>query len=285
MPVALSYLDLGESQSVARILLSNSTTLNGREMLTTYGIPEVAELCRKFDLSGLEVTFKRFATRRGIDRIRGNVPIIGGHFPWEWDITWRAIVGWNRKAGLKANLKGKCAFLSQAETQKALRIGSELDPQPEYYVIHPDAFANTRFIPWRRLRKIRGLCFENNWPKQGYEGVSTASSFALASHASVVLDTCHLGLVPRDAANLWQAYQAVRKLVKVVHLSDFDSSTGQEHLIPGRGNLGLESFIQRIAADGYNGLYVLEVRHPGVEPRQAIEESLKFLERCSIYPG
>jgi hypothetical protein len=288
VPVALAYLDLGECQNVARILLSNSTTLNGREMLTTYGISKAAELCRQFKLNGLEVTFKRCATCRGIDRIRGEVPIIGIHLPWEFDITWRAIVGWNPKAGkglkanIEANLKGKFAFFSQAETEKALKVGRELDPQPEYYVIHPDAFANMRFVPWRRLRKIRGLCFENNWPVSGYDGVAAALRFAVKSQAGIVVDTCHLGLVEADAADLWQAYLTVKDRVRVFHVSDVDLWTRQEHRIPGRGNIGLLPFLEKVVADGFDGIYVLEVREPGIEPEQSIEESLKFLKRCGI---
>lgn len=263
-----------------RVLLSNATFLSPKRVVD-YGISDAAQLVRKFGLSGLEILPRLLLTAGEVRKRMGflPVPVVGIHFPWSWQYfkqTFRR----NKQATAKENIKGFLASTSQPRGKygRPTKLARELGV--EYICMHPQTFVDIP-VPCERLRKIEGLCFENDWPERDYEGICAADNFTVwCGHSTgIVFDTCHIGRVREDAKDPLAAYEAVKSKIRVVHLSDYSPTLG-EHLIPGHGELGwLVDFLGWLKEDGFSGPIVLEVRHPGVDPRYAIEQSLKYLRR------
>lgn len=262
-----------------RVLLSNATFLSPKRVVD-YGISDAAQLVRKFGLSGLEILPRLLLTAGEVRKRMGflPVPVVGIHFPWSWQYfkqTFRP----NKQATAKENIKGFLASISQPRGKygRPTKLARELGA--EYICMHPQTFVDV-CVPWERLR-IEGLCFENDWPEEGYRGTYAANNFArcCGPSAGVVLDTCHLGRVSIDANNPLEAYRRVKDRLRVVHLSDYSPTLG-EHLIPGHGELKwLPDFLGWLKEDGFSGPIVLEIRSERIDPRFAIEQSLKFVRR------
>jgi sugar phosphate isomerase/epimerase len=92
------------------------------------------------------------------------------------------------------------------------------------------------------------------------DDVATLTDYAREHHCGVTLDTCHVGANGED---LLAAYEAVRPLLRNLHLSDSlgVGPQARTHLMPGEGDLPLRALLAKMAADGYDGLVTMEM-HP-----------------------
>lgn len=76
---------------------------------------------------------------------------------------------------------------------------------------------------------------------------------ALERFPHLTLDTTHLGTW---GWNILEVYERLKKHIVHVHLADYD---GKEHRLPGKGHLPLEELLQRLVADGFAGVVVVEL--------------------------
>lgn len=100
-------------------------------------------------------------------------------------------------------------------------------------------------------------------PMHLLDDVHALVDFAGEHGCGITLDTCHAGANGED---LLATYEAVRPLLRNVHLSDARApgQDGQEmrtHLMPGEGTLPLRELLAQMRHDGYDGLVTLEL-HP-----------------------
>lgn len=93
-----------------------------------------------------------------------------------------------------------------------------------------------------------------------------------SSHRWLTLDTTHwatLGVQPLEA------YAAAKGQLAHVHLSNFNR--GRQHRLPHQGELDLGSFLEQLAADGYEGTISVEVYPEPLEFKHptALRDNLK----------
>jgi sugar phosphate isomerase/epimerase len=102
----------------------------------------------------------------------------------------------------------------------------------------------------------------NKRPNKHYtlDDLTELVAFCKQHECGITLDTCHSGANGED---LLASYEAVRPLLRNVHLSDVQWRGGRPctHRLPGEGHLPLDRLLQRMAADSYDGLVTLEI-HP-----------------------
>ena len=287
MPLALSHLDLGERQRMTRILISNAVTVGGPRDIGHYGVKAAAELVREFGLAGIELTTRWGMSSGWVRKQIGGVSVIGVHASWTWQYCGQN--RWNHRATFMENVKGKLAWLIQPPMKYPLARNIAIELGAEYLCLHPDIFAgiDNEYVKLQVFSAAHPILLVENNCEEGHEGVGWALNFAHeVSARGILLDTNHLGLVPSDNRAPESAYGVVRKKVKAVHLSDLSRATGRAKLIPGTGELEwLPRLFEWLKDDGFEGPYVLEVRHPGVPPREAVKRSLKYLSGYGIHPG
>lgn len=104
----------------------------------------------------------------------------------------------------------------------------------------------------------------------------------LARFEAVTLDTSHVAASGLDVMDF---YRKVGPSLRHVHLSDSDGSGGDQHRVPGRGNLPLRGLLAALAADGYAGAVSLELKpfqtgapHPE-SVLERMRESLLYVRR------
>jgi sugar phosphate isomerase/epimerase len=101
------------------------------------------------------------------------------------------------------------------------------------------------------------------------DDLPTLVDFAQRHECGITFDTCHAGANGQD---ILTCYDIVRPALRNVHLSDViwrDGCKGRQgwnaeprtHILPGAGDLPLDRFLARLAADQYEGLITLEI-HP-----------------------
>ncbi len=125
-----------------------------------------------------------------------------------------------------------------------------------------------RFLQ-RILTKTAGsaavIALENVPPYPGLLGTEVTELLELAarvnsSRIGLVFDSGHALMAGRDRC-LLMLQQAMPRLV-ALHLSD-NAAEQDEHLGLGQGKLPLEAMLAGLAAGGFNGAWVLELRYPG----------------------
>lgn len=130
-------------------------------------------------------------------------------------------------------------------------------------------FAVENMYPWRataRGRELRGMeMYLPHWdPSRG-------------GYAHTTIDVSHAGIAGDDVIEM--ADRMGDRLTHV-HLTDSFGSAKDEHLVPGRGSMGVAEFLQHIVATGFDGSVVVEIstrRCDSKEERIAdLAESLAF---------
>ncbi|SDM04739.1 sugar phosphate isomerase/epimerase family protein [Paenibacillus jilunlii] len=109
------------------------------------------------------------------------------------------------------------------------------------------------------------IALENVPPYPGLLGTEVTELLELAarvnsSRIGLVFDSGHALMAGRERC-LLMLQQAMPRLV-ALHLSD-NAAEQDEHLGLGQGKVPLEAMLAGLAAGGFNGAWVLELRHPG----------------------
>jgi sugar phosphate isomerase/epimerase len=91
----------------------------------------------------------------------------------------------------------------------------------------------------------RGVTFHANQDLEDLEGLP-----------DLVLDTSHAAVAQHDPTELRHRFGA---RLRHVHLSDNAGRGWDSHLPPGQGVLDLDTFLEGLASDGYQGMVSLEV--------------------------
>jgi hypothetical protein len=268
---------------MARILISNAMAVQGPKDVFSYGVKLAADLSREFGLFGIELTTRWGMRVEWLKKQISDTRVVGVHAPWTWQY-WRQI-RYNHQASFRENVVGFLAMAIQPpmKYQLAFQLAQEFNA---YLCVHPDIFMGieNNYLALRPF--VDYILVENNCEK-GFDGVRVANSFAQDIQASgILLDTNHLGLVAEDSQNPEFAYGLIKGRIKAVHIADYSDAYGRAKLIPGTGDLEwLPKMLEWLREDGFEGPYVLEVRHPGISPKEAVERSLEYLAKNQIQPG
>lgn len=96
----------------------------------------------------------------------------------------------------------------------------------------------------------------------------------LATFESLVFDTSHFAISHND---IFLAWDRLGSRVKHIHLSNNYLKGFDDHELPQNGNLPLDRFLHRIAADGYDGIVTLELSPGTVGARSGWDEVARRL--------
>lgn len=136
------------------------------------------------------------------------------------------------------------------------------------------AFAVENMYPWRASKRRLEMYLPGWDPSsEPYANTTIDLSHASIAHSDPVAMAERLG--PR---------------LRHIHLTDGTASAKDEHLVPGRGDVGAARFLQHLARTGFAGEVVLEIntrKCVGPEEREAdLRESLEFaIEHLTVPEG
>ena len=174
---------------------------------------------------------------------------------------------------------------------RALELAGELGARS--VVAHPELGDGTDYSNWLRnhydeLSPDGGprLAIENLPYKPARKQAPSKPRYKnhtverIAEFPCITFDTTHFATAQID---ILAAYETLRERVGHVHLSDF--AEGQEHRLPGRGELPLDRFLAALAAHDYRGVLTVEL-HPDAleagdddEVRARLREVAAFCRR------
>lgn len=126
------------------------------------------------------------------------------------------------------------------------------------------------------------FCVENMYPwrassRRGMEMYLPGWDPSQESYANATIDLSHAAIAKSDVIEM--AERLGRRL-RHVHLTDGTGSAKDEHLVPGRGVMGADAFLQHLAEAGYDGDIVLEINTrrctTNAERERDLVESLEF---------
>ncbi|UUW91677.1 sugar phosphate isomerase/epimerase family protein [Pimelobacter simplex] len=136
------------------------------------------------------------------------------------------------------------------------------------------AFAVENMYPWRASKR-RMEMYLPSWDPSEEE------------YANTTIDLSHAAIAQSDPVAM--AERLGRRL-RHIHLTDGTDSAKDEHLVPGRGDMGAAAFLRHLATTGFAGEVVLEIntrRCTTREEREAdLRESLEFaVEHLTVVPA
>jgi sugar phosphate isomerase/epimerase len=98
-----------------------------------------------------------------------------------------------------------------------------------------------------------------------------------SDYAHTTIDLSHAAIARSDVIEM---AERMGDRLRHIHLTDGTGSAKDEHLVPGRGVMGAEAFLQHLARTGFSGHVVLEIntrRAANRAEREAdLVESLEF---------
>jgi sugar phosphate isomerase/epimerase len=240
--------------------------------LHTYGLPRVFDLAARVGFDGIELMVDAPNDNRNASYLRRlsdahALPIAAVHSPFVMDIP-----GW--PADQMGRLERTVAL---AQELGAPLVVSHL-PYRIYWLTCRWHGARSRralfpvFWPRReayycllrredRLAQMEAdtgvIVAIENMPARRLLGMSLPLYWfnrldELARFPHLTLDTTHVGTWGLDLLDVWDALGA---RVAHVHLSNYD---GREHRLPTDGRLALDSFLHRLAEDGFRGAVSVE---------------------------
>jgi sugar phosphate isomerase/epimerase len=127
------------------------------------------------------------------------------------------------------------------------------------------AFAVENMYPWRASSRRGVEMYLPGWdPSQ-------------ENYANTTVDLSHAAIAGDDVIAM---ADRLGPRLRHVHLTDGSGSAKDEHLVPGRGNVGAAAFLQHIARTGFAGEIVLEINTrraaDRAERENDLRESLEF---------
>lgn len=136
------------------------------------------------------------------------------------------------------------------------------------------AFAVENMYPWRASRRHLEMYLP------GWDPSSEP-------YANTTIDLSHAAIARCDPVAM---AERMGERLRHVHLTDGTDSARDEHMVPGRGDVGAAAFLQHLAVSGFDGEVVLEIntrRCTTREEREAdLRESLEFaVEHLSAIPA
>lgn len=129
------------------------------------------------------------------------------------------------------------------------------------------AFAVENMYPWRASRRQMEM-YLPGWDPSA------------EPYANTTIDLSHASIARSDPIAM---AERLGSRLRHIHLTDGTDSAKDEHLVPGRGDIGAAAFLEHLAASGFAGEVVLEIntrRCTTREEREAdLRESLEFAKQ------
>jgi sugar phosphate isomerase/epimerase len=135
-------------------------------------------------------------------------------------------------------------------------------------------FAVENMYPWRAAARRRMQMYLPGWDpsEESYANATIDLSHAAIAHADVIAMAERLGTRLRH-----------------VHLTDGTGSAKDEHLVPGRGQMGADAFLRHLADQDFDGSIVLEINTrrctSAAERERDLVESLEFAREHFTVPA
>lgn len=127
------------------------------------------------------------------------------------------------------------------------------------------AFAVENMYPWRASSKRHLPMYVPSWDPSEQD------------YANTTIDLSHAAIAQDDPVAM---AERLGDRLRHIHLTDGTDSAKDEHLVPGRGDIGADRFLRHLAATGFTGEIVVEIttRRSGTHDDRAAElrESLEF---------
>ena len=135
-----------------------------------------------------------------------------------------------------------------------------------------------------RLEKETGLnfCVENMYPwkassRRGVEMYLPGRDPSDEPYANTTIDLSHAAIAGDDVVAM---ATRLGSRLRHIHLTDGTGSAKDEHLVPGRGSTGADTFLRHLASSGFDGEIVVEIntrKAATKADREAdLRESLEF---------
>ncbi|WP_408897898.1 sugar phosphate isomerase/epimerase family protein [Nocardioides sp. R1-1] len=121
------------------------------------------------------------------------------------------------------------------------------------------AFAVENMYPWRASRR-RMEMYLPGWDP------------STEPYANTTIDLSHAAIAQSDPVAM---AERLGPRLRHVHLTDGTDSAKDEHLVPGRGDIGADRFLRHLAATGFAGEVVLEINTRRCATREEREADLR----------
>ncbi|MCD6638320.1 MAG: sugar phosphate isomerase/epimerase [Nocardioides sp.] len=122
------------------------------------------------------------------------------------------------------------------------------------------AFAVENMYPWRASAKRGMEMYLPGWDPSAHD------------FANTTIDLSHAAIARSDVVEM---AQRMGERLRHVHLTDGTGSAKDEHLVPGRGVMGADRFLQHLVATGFTGHVVLEINTRRCNTREEREADLR----------
>ena len=137
------------------------------------------------------------------------------------------------------------------------------------------AFAVENMYPWRASQRRRLEMYLPGWDPSD------------EPYANTTIDLSHAAIAGDDVVAM---AERLGPRLRHIHLTDGTGSPKDEHLVPGRGEMGADRFLQHLAATGFGGEVVLEINtrrcRSTAEREDDLRESLEFaVEHLTAVPA
>jgi sugar phosphate isomerase/epimerase len=127
------------------------------------------------------------------------------------------------------------------------------------------AFAVENMYPWRASSKREMEMYLPGWDP------------STEPYANTTIDLSHAAIAQSDPVAM---AERLGPRLRHIHLTDGTGSAKDEHLVPGRGEMGADLFLQHLARSGFDGEIVLEINTrkaaDRAERERDLRESLEF---------
>jgi sugar phosphate isomerase/epimerase len=166
----------------------------------------------------------------------------------------------------------------QRSAEMAAAVGAEV------VVVHPP-------FRWQReyaanfvdgvaaLEESTGIAFavENMYPwrassRRGMEMYLPGMDPSEEPYANACVDLSHASIARADPVAM---AERLGERLRHIHLTDGSGSAKDEHLVPGRGSVGADSFLSHVARAGFSGDVVVEINTRKCVDRSERERDLK----------
>jgi len=129
------------------------------------------------------------------------------------------------------------------------------------------------------LEESTGIAFavENMYPwrassKRGMEMYMPGWDPSAESYANTTIDLSHAAIAQDDPIAM---ADRLGPRLRHIHLTDGSGSAKDEHLVPGRGNVGAAEFLRHVARTGFGGEIVVEINTRKASSREEREKDLR----------